>query len=145
MDIAMTKEQEEQGFRITDKRGFREDGAERGSDPSADAPKTSPAASSPADEKTSAKQEGPPRTPIDIVSYVLGFYGQGMVSLGAVPNPDTNKIEENIEVARFVIDVLTMLEQKTKGNLTTEEQKFLDDVLYELRMKFMAKTDRIKY
>jgi hypothetical protein len=50
-----------------------------------------------------------------------------------------------MEAARHTVDILSMLEQKTRGNLSKEEQQLLESVLYELRMKFMAKTNRIKY
>jgi hypothetical protein len=66
------------------------------------------------------------------------------VLLGEVPNPYTGKKEENLEAARHTIDILTLLQDKTRGNLDREEQQLLDGVLYELRMKFMAKTDLIK-
>lgn len=141
----MSKEQEEQGFRVTDKRGFREGGETRNPEASAEVQNAPDAASPASTEKASSKQESSPTPPIDFSSYVLGYYGQGMISLGAVPSPDTNKTEENLEFARHIIDILTMLEQKTKGNLTKEEQQFMDQVLYELRMRFMAKTNRIKY
>ncbi len=141
----MTKEQEEQGFRITDKRGFRDDGEERTPDAFTEA-KTEPVGAASAEaEKMPAGQEVPPRPPIDFPSYLLSYYTQGLVLLGEVPNPYTNKKEEDVEAARHTIDILTMLEQKTKGNLTKEEQQLLETVLYELRMKFMAKTNRIKY
>jgi len=140
----MTKEQEEQGFRITDKRGFREDGDS-----------TAPESSGKEEEKTAnepasatadkAGQEAPPHLPIDFPSYILSYYTQGLVLLGEVPNPYTNKKEEDVEAARHTIDILSMLEQKTKGNLGKDEQQLLESVLYELRMKFMAKTNRIKY
>jgi len=141
----MTKEQEEQSFRVTDKRGFRDDAEEQ-----------TPAASEKAEEKPASEsssaagnvppgQETPPRTPIDFPSYLLSYYTQGLVLLGEVPNPYTNKKEEDVEAAQHTIDILSMLEQKTRGNLTKEEQQLLETVLYELRMKFMAKTNRIKY
>jgi hypothetical protein len=139
----MTKEQDEQGFRITDKRGFREDG--KTSDASSDTKETPADAPSSAAANTPTEQELPPRPPIDFPSYLLSYYTQGLVLLGEVPNPYTNKKEEDVEAARHTIDILTMLEQKTKGNLTKEEQQLLETVLYELRMKFMARTDRIKY
>jgi hypothetical protein len=139
----MTKEQDEQGFKITDKRGFRENG-ETPYAP-ADVKETPAGASSSATANTATEQELPPRPPIDFPSYLLSYYTQGLVLLGEVPNPYTNKKEEDVEAARHTIDILTMLEQKTKGNLTKEEQQLLETVLYELRMKFMAKTDRIKY
>ena len=141
----MAKEQDEQGFRVTDKRGFREDGEERTPDIS------EKAGEKPADETSSAaesappKQEGSSRPPIDFPSYLLSYYTQGLVLLGEVPNPYTHKKEEDVDAARHTIDILSMLEQKTKGNLTKEEQQLLESVLYELRIKFMAKTNRIKY
>lgn len=141
----MTKEQEEQSFRITDKRGFREDGEVRtpeASEKTEEQPANKPSSAA---EGTPPGQELPPRTPIDFPSYLLTYYTQGLVLLGEVPNPYTNKKEEDVDAARHTIDVLSMLEQKTKGNLTKEEQQLLENVIYELRMKFMAKTNQIKY
>jgi hypothetical protein len=140
----MTKEEEEQSFRVTDKRSFTEDGqpaapdtAEKGdSIPPTEPPSTS--------EPNAAGKEAPPRPPIDFPSYVLSYYTQGLVLLGEVPNPYTNKKEEDVDAARHTVDILSMLKEKTKGNLSPEEQQLLDSVLYELRMKFMAKTNRIK-
>ena len=141
----MTKEQEEQGFRVTDKRGFREDGEAQTPEASEKAEEKPANESSSAAENAPPAQETPPRPPIDFPSYLLSYYTQGLVLLGEVPNPYTNKKEEDVEAARHTIDILSMLEQKTKGNLTKEEQQLLETVLYELRMKFMAKTNRIKY
>jgi hypothetical protein len=140
----MTKEQEEQGFRVTDKRGFREGGETQASESPEKAdekPAGEPAAAA---ESKAPGQEAPPRPPIDFPSYLLSYYTQGLVLLGEVPNPYTNKKEEDIEAARHTIDILSMLEEKTKGNLAKDEQQLLESVLYELRMKFMAKTNRIK-
>ncbi len=81
---------------------------------------------------------------IDFPSYILSYYTQGLVLLGEVPNPYTNKQEQDLEAARHTVDILTMLEEKTKGNLSKEEEQLLGSVLYELRMKFMTKTSRIK-
>jgi hypothetical protein len=141
----MSKEQEEQSFRVTDKRGFREEGET----PKPESPEK--ADEKPAGEPASAAggeapgQEAPPRPPIDFPSYLLSYYTQGLVLLGEVPNPYTNKKEEDVEAARHTIDILSMLEEKTKGNLAQDEQQLLESVLYELRMKFMARTNRIKY
>lgn len=156
----MNKEQEEQGFRVTDKRGFNEDGEPVSAEPqaaekqeetpateqsSAEAEKSSTEAEqSSAKEEKPPEKEAPPRPPIDFPSYILSYYTQGCVLLGEVPNPYTNKKEEDLEAAKHTVDILSMLEQKTKGNLSKEEQQLLESVLYELRMKFMAKTNRIK-
>jgi hypothetical protein len=139
----MSKEQEEQGFRVTDKRGFSEDGEPRADEASAKA-EEKPSGESPFGTAP-PEQEVPPNPSIDFPSYLLSYYTQGLVLLGEVPNPYSNKKEEDVDAARHTIDILTMLEQKTRGNLTREEQQLLENVLYELRMKYMAKTNRIKY
>jgi Domain of unknown function (DUF1844) len=143
----MTKEQEEQDFKVTDKRSFREDGEPGAADTTpkavADTPIIDPS-SNKEDAASNREADADARPPIDFPSYILSYYTHGLVLLGEVPNPYTNKKEEDMESARHMIDILSMLEQKTKGNLSPEEDKLLESVLYELRMKFMAKTNRIK-
>jgi hypothetical protein len=137
----MTKQQDDTGFRVTDKRSFREDGELR----KADAPQENPESKSTEAAGASPLVEGPAAEPrIDFPSYVLSYYTQGLVLLGEVPNPMTNKKEDDLEGARHTIEILSMLQEKTKGNLSHEEDQLMASVLYELRMKFMAKTNRIK-
>jgi hypothetical protein len=140
----MTKEQEEQGFRVTDKRGFREDSETPAPESPEKADEVPAGEAAAAAEGKAPEDEARQRPPIDFPSYLLSYYTQGLVLLGEVPNPYTNKKEEDVEAARHTVDILSMLEEKTKGNLTKEEQQLLESVLYELRMKFMAKTNRIK-
>jgi hypothetical protein len=140
----MTKEQEEQGFRVTDKRGFNEDGESRAPEASEKVEEKTASGQPSTREEKPPEREAPPRPPIDFPSYVLSYYTQGLVLLGEVPNPYTNKKEEDLEAARHTIEILSMLDEKTKGNLSNEEKQLLGTVLYELRMKFMAKTNRIK-
>jgi hypothetical protein len=143
--VAMTKEQEEQGFKVTDKRGFGDEGKAQFPEASIKAEEEPAKASSSVTGDMPPKQEDSQRPPIDFPSYLLSYYTQGLVLLGEVPNPYTNKTEEDVDAARHTIDILSMLELKTKGNLTKEEQQLLESVLYELRMKYMTKTNRIKY
>jgi hypothetical protein len=65
---------------------------------------------------------------------------QAWIALGAIPNPMTDKTEEDITQAKFLIDSLEMLEKKTKGNLEKEEAEMLEHLLYELRMAYVGKT-----
>lgn len=142
----MTKEQEDTGFKVTDKRLFRDDGERRPEvaeekDKGAESRKEEPAGGA-----RSMNQDIPGTGPrIDFPSYVLSYYTQGLVLLGEVPNPMTNKREEDLEGARHTVEILTMLQEKTKGNLSPDEDQLIGSVLYELRMKFMAKTNRIKF
>jgi hypothetical protein len=140
------KKQDSEEFKVTDKRAFREDGEVREEAPTGEAAKETAAEPFKVVDGGQAAQEAPPGTGarIDFPSYILSYYTQGLVLLGEVPNPYTNKKEEDIEGARHTVDILTMLQEKTKGNLSKEEDQLLEGVLYELRMKYMAKTNRIK-
>lgn len=92
-------------------------------------------------EKETLKKEGkfiPPEP--DFNFFVTTLALQAAISLGEVPNPATNKKEEDLTQAKFLVDTLGMLKDKTKGNLTEREASFLDNLLYELRMQFLSKT-----
>lgn len=82
----------------------------------------------------------PPLGEVDFVSFISTLSMQASVELGILPNPLTNKKEENLEQARYIIDTIDMLREKTQGNLTEEESRFIDNILYELRTKFIEKT-----
>ena len=75
----------------------------------------------------------------DFALFLSTLSMQVLVALGEVPHPATNQPEENPEQARYLIDILGMLQEKTKGNLTPEEAALLENILYELRMKYVAK------
>jgi len=138
----MPKDQEEQGFKVTDKRPFSEEGELRQEAVSEEP--TAQGKSEPSASAGGAKSPGEAPAKIDFPSYILSYYTQGLVLLGEVPNPYTNKKEEDLEGAHHIVDILEMLQEKTKGNLAKEEGQLIESVLYELRMKFMAKTNKIK-
>jgi hypothetical protein len=71
------------------------------------------------------------------VTLAMSVASSALMSLGLVPDPQTNKSKVNIEVARFNIDLLDMLEKKTKGNLVKEEEDFMTQVLADLKYKFV--------
>jgi len=75
----------------------------------------------------------------DFNFFITTLALQTAISLGQMENPATNKKEENLPQAKFIIDTLDMIKQKTKGNLTKEEQEMLDNLLYELRTQYIAK------
>jgi len=64
---------------------------------------------------------------------------EAMIAFGEAENPITKKKEASIPHAKFLIDTLGMLQSKTKGNLTKDEQDMLEGMLYELRMRFVQK------
>jgi hypothetical protein len=68
---------------------------------------------------------------------VLSFQAAAWQQLGKVPSMVTGKIERDLEMAKHSIDMLGMLDIKTKGNLTESENKYLQHVLYELRLNYL--------
>ena len=75
--------------------------------------------------------------PVDFSTHVLSLASSALVALGKMPAPDGDTLPLDLETARHLIDVLGMLEQKTKGNLDEAEQKLLASLIYDLRVAFV--------
>jgi hypothetical protein len=71
------------------------------------------------------------------VNLVLIFQGAAMQQMGKIINPLSGKVERNLEQARFSIDTLAMLKDKTKGNLSSDIERLLDSTLLQLRMNYV--------
>ena len=74
----------------------------------------------------------------NFLMLVSNFATQALIELGEIKNPITNKSERAPERAKFTIDMLQVIRDKTAGNLTAEEQSFADSALYELRLKYVS-------
>ena len=70
-------------------------------------------------------------------TLISGMAMEAMIFLGEIQNPVTKKKEANLEHARYVIDTLELLKKKTKGNLTDDETKLLENALHQLRMTYV--------
>ncbi len=82
--------------------------------------------------------EGAPTEPeLDFFNYVASLGFQAMIFLGEMPNPVTNKEEKNLKQAKFLIDTLALIREKTIGNLTKEEGELLNGSIYELQRRFV--------
>ena len=75
--------------------------------------------------------------PIDFNTLVLGLASTALIHLGETAHPETKKTELNLDLARQSMDLLGMLRDKTRGNLTPEEEKFFDSILADLRLRFV--------
>lgn len=91
------------------------------------------------DQATTAPSDpAAPLGPVDFSTHILSLASSAMVALGELPAPgDEAPSAVDLEAAKHLIDVLAMLEVKTKGNLEEAEQKVLASLLYDLRMKFV--------
>ncbi len=76
----------------------------------------------------------------DFLTYLQGFVTQVLMHLGEIENPLQGKVTVNLELAKQSIDLLQIIRDKTNGNLTEEEGKFLSGALYDLRMKYVARS-----
>jgi len=85
---------------------------------------------------SAAKEEGALPS-IDFATFVLSLSHSVLMHLGEAPDPVTSAIERNLPLARQTIDLLGLLEEKTKGNLTGDEERLLTQVLFDLRMRFV--------
>lgn len=82
-------------------------------------------------------EDGEPIPDMDFVTFVLSLYHSAGCHLGLSPNPETKTCDENLPLAKETIDILALLQEKTQGNLTGEEERILSEVLFNLRMSFV--------
>jgi len=74
---------------------------------------------------------------IDFSTFVLSLSHSALVHLGDAPSPDGQPEERDLSLARQTIDLLAILQEKTRNNLTGEEERLLDQALYDLRVRFV--------
>lgn len=86
-------------------------------------------------------EQGGTNNPV-FLALVQQYQLMGLIHLGKMIHPESQKTERNLEAARASIEILGMLEEKTKGNRTTEEDRFLQQVLTNLRLNFVDEADR---
>lgn len=89
------------------------------------------------DEKVKEEKQDAQLPEINFATFILSMSGSAMFHLGDIPNPETGKTEKNLPLSKQSIDILEMLKEKTKGNLTPDEEKLIDNVLYDLRMRYV--------
>lgn len=137
---------ENQGFKVNDRRRFASDGTARSEAPEPEPPgepASESASQAKAEEATEAKfpphegSEGSGLPPPDFSSLLLSLAANAQAALGIAPDPISGKLEKNLAQAKSVIDLLGVLEEKTKGNLSQEEARLLEALLYELRMRYV--------
>jgi len=78
------------------------------------------------------------------IHLVYIFHSSAMVAMGKLKNPATDKIERDLDQAKQSIDILEMLKEKTKGNLSAELSSLLDKFLTELRLNFVDERNKDK-
>jgi Domain of unknown function (DUF1844) len=153
--IERDEEQEKnRGFKVEDRRRFSSEG-ELKPEHQAEAPPPHPrpAAEPPPRPESQVQSEAvvshaqpnpesrgpgqamPPE--IGFATFVVSLSTQALMHLGEIPDPMTNQMERDLPAAQHMIDILGMLQEKTRGNLDQDEESLLRSILFDLRMKYV--------
>ncbi len=127
---------EEKGFVIKDKRTFSEkeqDLKEEDKDKEPEKEETKAQ-----EEPSVKKQEAEDQLPeINFPTFIISLNASALVNLGAIEDPASGTKVKNLPLAKQTIDILSMLEEKTRGKLTEEEEKILKNIHYDLRINYV--------
>ncbi len=134
-------QEEEQGFVVRDKRGR--------SSTSEEAVSVTPKPSVSSEEQKDAppppsSESLPPMPPLTFSSFVFSLGTSSLMLMGESLDPQSPAPPVNLPQAKEIIDILSMLEEKTKGNLSSEETSVIGDMLYTLRMKYVSATSGVQ-
>ncbi|NWG01984.1 MAG: DUF1844 domain-containing protein [Syntrophaceae bacterium] len=89
-----------------------------------------------ASEADKSSEQGP-LPEIDFRNFILSLSTSALIQLGEIEDPFTQKKVKSLSLAKQTIDLIGMLKEKTKGNLTADEEKVIDYILYDLRMRYV--------
>ena len=115
-------EEQEKGFVVRDKRfSAKREGEEEPE----------------AKEEEKSEEREIPLPEINFTNFLFSLSTSALIQLGEIQDPLTQKTSKNLPLAKQTIDLIGMLREKTKGNLSPEEENFLDSILYDLRMRYV--------
>jgi hypothetical protein len=126
-----------EGFTVKDRRAFDSDGKVR--EPSEKAEETPEKTQEKPKEETTEK--APPLPEVNFSSFLLSLSSSVLLHLGEIPDPQSGGKKKDLLLAKQSIDILTLLKEKTEGNLTEEEKNLLENLLYDLRMRFVKASE----
>ena len=137
--------EEKKDFEVKDRRIFSQDGEVKES-AEQEAPDDEQAAAASAESsgsdaseslKADKADEPPPMPEINFATFVVSLNASALLHLGAIEDPNTGQTEKDLPMAKQTIDILSMLEEKTAGNLTKDEENLLKNILYDLRIIYV--------
>ena len=125
--------EEEKGFIIKDRRSFDEEGALK------DEKKGEDTGEKDTDKKESKPDDSkrPPLPEVNFNSLIFSLSSSALLHIGEIADPQTGEKKKDLPMAKHSIDIIAMLKEKTKGNLDNEEQKFIDNILTDLRLRYV--------
>jgi hypothetical protein len=142
------KEKEGKGFTVRDKRHFFQEEEERspgkeekGEKPGADEARVRgeerEKEAKRKEERKEGQKEGIPFPEITFSNFVFSLTTQALIQLGEIQDPESKEPIKSLPLAKQTIDLIGMLQEKTRGNLTKEEEALINSALYDLRMRYV--------
>lgn len=136
---------DKQDFIIKDRRVFSQETPDEKDDADDKQPETERAEAETNATSKSSEDAGVPKDPpkdaqlpeINFATFIMSLNASALVNLGVIDDPATGTKSKNLPVGKQTIDILSMLEEKTQGNLSEDEAQMLKDILYELRMLYV--------
>lgn len=137
--MSSDEEQTHRAFKVQDRRRFSASGETRDEEPQAP-PEATPEPTHEA-PPTAAAGEPSASAPAEITfpTFIISLSTQALAHLGEIPDPIERQTRVDLDAARQIIDILGMLSTKTRGNLDAGESALLENALYDLRMRYVAR------
>ncbi|HVT10142.1 MAG TPA: DUF1844 domain-containing protein [Polyangia bacterium] len=117
------------GFTVNDRRASHEEAK----------PAAAPAAP-PAPTQADAAGAASGLPPVDFHTFILSLGSSALLHLGELEHPEAGDARQDLSMAKHTIDILAMLDEKTKGNLTPAEEKLMESLLFDLRLRYVEAT-----
>jgi hypothetical protein len=130
------EKQEGKGFTVQDRRRFSPETGEARAD-APEAPNVTPAESAAAPTDATSEKAQEPLPEINFSTFIISLSTQALMHLGEIADPLSGKVNKEIAVAKQMIDIIGMLKDKTKGNLNAGEERLTEEILFDLRMKYV--------
>ncbi len=128
------KQDKDGGFRVVDRRRFDEEGKER--DATSTAADDPPKVEAP---QTSTETKAAEKPQLSFLSFVLSLATSAAAALGMLPKEQSHGMPESLTLAREYIDILAILQEKTRGNLSEQEAAAMTQILTDLRLQYVEK------
>ena len=139
---------EEESFKVIDRRGREQDGEPSGSGPGSMAPPPTAPGPAAVDPASAAREPGretpePPGSAqgaVDLQGLFVMFASSALINLGEAADPATGERLVDLDQAKDAIDLLLLLREKTAGNRTEHESRLLEQILYDVQMRYVRAT-----
>lgn len=131
-------EEEEKGYTVRDRRIFAPERPEEKKGGEKPAPEATASKPRPAEAQAQKEANRPTVLPaIDFSTFIFSLNTSALLHLGEIADPVSGKQQKDLVFAKHTIDTIAMLQEKTKGNLTKDEEALIEHILYDLRMRYV--------